>query len=477
MEKQTINYKYERIVEYYRHAIHEGKIGGGEKLPSLRKTAVQFDCALSVAMQAYQELEITNHIRAIEKSGFFVLPASSESIPQPERYQHRLSPQPSIPSSYTGKIIAISNDSTIMPLGAAIPDETLLPFAKLKRILTTLTNSSSKLLRQYSPPDGLPILRRQIAKLMLQRGAAVALDEVLITNGCTEALSLAVRVCTQQGDTIAVESPVFFGLLTLLEQYGRRVIEIPSSAVDGIQVDVLERVLQTTNIAACICSPNYQNPLSSVMPLGKKQQLIDLAGKYNITIIEDDIYGECSYENSVHPPLKQLDRDGLVMYCSSFSKTVSPGIRVGWLSGGRFHKQCSELKFSDSFGGPVILQQAMADFLDTGGYNYHIRKFRKRIAVQSYNIKELLVRNFPEGTRITSPTGGYFLWLELPKAVDAMELFSAALQKRIGIVPGPVFSCNQNLFTNCVRISCGSPVTEEMVKGIRRLGDVAAASI
>lgn len=262
MGNQAASYKYERIVEYYRHAIHEGRIGGGEKLPSLRKTAVQFDCALSVAMQAYQELEITNHIRGVEKSGFFVLPASSESIPQPEMYKHQLSVQPSVPSSYTGKIIAISNNSTIVPLGAAIPDETLLPFAKLKRILTTLTNSSAKLLRQYSPPDGLPMLRRQIATLMLQRGAAVTPDEVLITNGCTEALALAVRTCTQQGDTIAVESPVFFGLLTLLKQYGRRVIEIPSSAADGMQIDVLERVLQTTNIAACICSPNYQNPLA-----------------------------------------------------------------------------------------------------------------------------------------------------------------------------------------------------------------------
>ncbi len=470
MEPQSTRYKYEQIVAHYRNAIREGRIGGGDKLPSLRKTASQFSCALSVVMQAYQELEVTNHIQAIEKSGFFVLPAGASRVPTPEKYRHRLAVQPSMPSSYTGKIIAISNDSSIVPLGAAIPDEQLLPLGKFKRILATLANSSSRLLRQYTPPDGMPVLRRQIAQLMLSRGAAVAADNILITNGCTEALALAVRGCTEKGDTVAVESPGFFGLLTILEQYGRNVIEIPASPVDGMQVSVLELVLKGTEIKACICSPNYQNPLGSVMPLEKKKRLLELCSKYSMTLIEDDIYGECSYDNSIFPPLKQLDKSGSVIYCSSFSKTVSPGVRIGWLSGGKYHKRCAELKFAESLGGPAILQQAMAEFLATGGYNYHIRNFRKRIARQSYSIKELLVRYLPEQTKISRPGGGYFLWVELPQSVDAMELFSVALNNKIGLVPGPVFSGNHNLFTNCIRISCGSPVTEEMERGIEKLG-------
>lgn len=470
MEGQETRYKYEQIVSHYRSAISEGRIGGGDKLPSLRKTASQFNCALSVAMQAYQELEVTNHIRGIEKSGFFVLPAGAQRVPTPEKYRHRLSVQPSMPSSYTGKIIAISNDSSIVPLGAAIPDEQLLPLVKFKRILATLANSSSPLLRQYTPPGGMTALRRQIAKVMLARGAAVAVDDVLITNGCTEALALAVRGCTSKGDTVAVESPGFFGLLTILEQYERNVIEIPASPVDGMQVDVLAELLEDTEIHACICSPSYQNPLGSVMPLENKKRLIGLSGKHNFALIEDDIYGECSYDNTIYPPLKQLDEDGRVIYCSSFSKTVSPGVRLGWLSGGKYHKHCAELKFAESLGGPAILQQAMAEFLETGGYNYHIRKFRKRIARQSYNIKELLLRYLPEQTKISSPTGGYFLWVELPPSIDSMELFTVALDNKIGLVPGPVFSCNRKIFTNCVRISCGSPVTDEMERGVKNLG-------
>lgn len=472
---QATGYKYEQIVAHYRHAISEGRIGGGDKLPSLRKTASQFNCALSVAMQAYQELEVSNHIRGIEKSGFFVLPSGGGRLPTPEKYCHQLSVQPSIPNSYTGKIIAISNDLSIVPLGAAIPDEKLLPFAKFKRILATLTNSSARLLRQYAPHDGVRALRRQVAQLMLARGAAVSAEDILITNGCTEALALAVRGCTERGDTVAVESPGYFGLLTILEHYERNLVEIPTSAVAGLQVDVLAKVLERTKVHACICSANFQNPLSSVMPLERKRQLIALCRQHDMSLIEDDIYGECSYDNSVYAPLKQLDEDGLVMYCSSFSKTVSPGVRVGWLAGGKYHKRCAEIKFAESLGGPALLQQAMAEFLESGGYNYHIRNFRKRIARQSYKIKELLVRYLPEQTKISSPKGGYFLWVELPASVDSMALFSAALENKIGLVPGPVFSCNQKLFTNCIRISCGSPVTREMELGIKKLGTLIAA--
>lgn len=408
----------------------------------------------------------------MEKSGYFVLPPHSGAIPAPEKYGHSLAVQPSVPNAYTGKIIAISMQQDILPFGAAIPHASILPLSRFTKITTALTRKKPHLLCQYAPPDGSPALRRQIARLMVDRGVTVAVDDILVTNGCTEALAFAIRCATKKGDTIAVESPAYFGLLTLLARYDRKVVEIPASATDGLDPQVLQSVAAEVEIAACICSPNFQNPLGSMMGMEKKQELLRICDSLNITLIEDDIYGECSFDDHVTSPLKQLDSKGNVIYCSSFSKTVNPGCRIGWIIAGKCHTDCRELKFAESLGGPVLLQQAMADFLNEGGYHYHMRNFRKRIARQSHQMKEMLMKYLPESVKISSPAGGFFLWLELPSEVDAISLFHDALIEKIGLVPGPVFSCQEDMFTNCIRLSCGSPVTEKAEHGIVKLGEI-----
>ncbi len=471
-------YKYEQIIEHFSVAIEKGTIACGSKIPSLRHTAGQFNCAVSVALQAYQELEVTNIIRGVEKSGYFVLPAQRTSaIPAPEKYGHKLVSQPPKPNSYTRKIVEIGTDHSILSLGCAVPDQAILPIAKLKKSIIRLTKDNPQFLCDYSPSGGNPFLQSEIAKLMLDRGVVVGKEEILITNGCTEALTLAIRCATQEGDTIAIESPTFFGLITILKQLDRKILEIPTAATTGLEIDKFTEVLTKHKITACIFSANFQNPLGSIMPEENQKRLNKLAYQYNFTLIEDDIYGECGFDNKRLSPAKTLDERGNIIYCSSFSKTVSPGLRIGWLIGGNLHQRCEELQFIESLGGPSLTQYSLADFLSNGGYNFHIRKFRKKIAIQVFQIKELLLKYFPKETLISHPTGGYFLWVELPEQVDSIKLFEEALSEKIGIVPGPIFSSNPKMFKNCIRISCGSPVTQKTEQGIITLAALITQQI
>lgn len=471
-------YKYEQIIEHFSVAIEKGTIACGSKIPSLRHTASQFNCAVSVALQAYQELEITNIIRGVEKSGYFALPIQPTSgIPAPEKYYHKLISQPSKPSAYTRKIVEMGTNRAILSLGCAVPDQSILPLAKLKKSIIRLTKEKSQLLCNYSSTGGDSFLRREIAKLMLERGVAVRKEEILITNGCTGALTLAIRCSTQKGETVAIESPTFFGLITILKQLGRKVLEIPTASNTGLEVDKFAKALTEHKISACIFSATFQNPLGSQMPEDNRKTLINLACQYNFTLIEDDIYGECGFDSKNHSPAKALDKEGKIIYCSSFSKIVSPGLRIGWLISGDLHQRCEELQFTESLGGPSLTQHSLADFLGSGGYNFHIRKFRKKIALQVFQIKKLILKYFPEETLISHPTGGYFLWVELPNQVDSITLFKAALLENIGIVPGPVFSSNHNMFNNCIRVSCGSPVSEKTEQGIATLAKLIAQQI
>lgn len=471
-------YKYEQIIEHFSTAIEKGTIACGSKLPSLRHTAGQFNCALSVALQAYQELEVINIIRGVEKSGYFALPIQhTTGIPAPEKYGHTLISQSSNPNSHTSKIVEIGTDRSILSLGCAVPDQSILPIAKLKKSIIRHTKDKPQLLCDYSPSGGHPFLRSEISKLMLERGVVVSKEELLITNGCTEALTIAIRCATQEGDTVAIESPAFFGLITILKQLGRKVLEVPTAATTGLELDEFAEILTKHEIAACIFSANYQNPLGSIMPEENQKRLIELAKQYNFTPIEDDVYGECRFDNKRLSPAKALDKRGKIIYCSSFSKTVSPGLRIGWLIGGELHQKCEELQYTESLGGPSLTQYSLADFLNNGGYNFHIRKFRKKIATQVFQIKQLLLRYFPKETLISHPTGGYFLWIELPEQVDSIKLFEEALSENIGIVPGPVFSSNNKMFNNCIRISCGSPVTQKTELGIATLAQLITQQI
>ena len=246
---------------------------------------------------------------------------------------------------------------------------------------------------------------------------------------------------------------------------------MPTSPKTGIDISTLEKLIQNKKISACIITAVFQNPLGHIMSRENKIKLVNLAVQYKIPIIEDDLYGECSFNNKNYHPLKYYDRTDIVIYCSSFSKTLSPGSRTGWLISGKYQSQCESIKIAETFGGPVVIQAAMADFLFENGYDYHIRKLKKHISIQTHQIKQLILRYFPQDIKITNPEGGYFLWIELDKKINAMELFHMAVKKQISIIPGPVFTTG-NKYNNCLRISCGAPVTQKTEYGIKQISQM-----
>lgn len=402
-------FKYEEIIEYIESVLDRNTLDCSRKLPSLRNISRQFNCAISVVMQAYCELEMKGLIRAEEKSGYFPVPADDVNLPEPQKYKHTLISSDSKTNSITGKVLENALDNTILPLGAAIPDESILPVKKLKNIIVRITREHPDLLCSYTSEKGDFALRLELTSLMAKRGIAVSPEEIIITNGCMEALSIAIQTATKNGDSIAVESPAFFGLIALLEELERKVIEIPTLPESGMDLNKLEKVFKTAGPAACIFSACFQNPLGYLMPDKNKQRLAELGIKYNVVLIEDDIYGECSFDGRPAVPAKSFDRSGNVIYCSSVSKYISPGLRIGWMVPGKRLTECGLYKLNRTLGGPKLLQRALSCFLKEGGYDYHLRHFRKNITRQTSFIRQLISRYFPTGTKISNPAGGFFL--------------------------------------------------------------------
>ena len=465
-------FRYEQISDHIIEAVERGNLSPGCRLPSLRKMSERWDCALSVVMQAYGDLEMKGIIRSVEKSGYFVESPRNAPLAEQQTEAYHLKPEESRPLSIIGKVVEASNDSSVIPLGAGIPHHSLLPVNALRQSLGRAAREEPLLIQKYTDEAGYLPLRREIGQLLFTRGINAGPEDLIITNGCTEALSLALSVLTVPGEPVAVESPQFLGQVQILGELKRRVIPVPTSPSEGMDLDRLEVLLKKGLVKTVIMTAVHQNPLGFVMPPENRKRAVSLAGKYDAHIIEDDMYSECSHDHEIRRPLKSYDRSGRVLYCSSFSKTISPGFRIGWLMGGSFGKACANLKMTQTLGGSLLLQAAMADYLGRGTYGSHLKRLQKSIFLQSCQLKSLILESFPSGTTISSPGGGYYFWIRLPGNKGGLELFRDALDHRIGIVPGEAFSTGGR-YGDCIRVSFGSPVTEETRRAVALLGRLA----
>jgi DNA-binding transcriptional MocR family regulator len=288
-----------------------------------------------------------------------------------------------------------------------------------------------------------------------------------------EALHLCLRAVAVAGDTIAVESPSYYGILQLIESLGMRVLEIPGNPGTGLDLDFLETSLRQHRVKACLAVPTFSNPLGALMPDDAKKSLVRMLAQREIPLIEDDIYGDLFFGEVRPRPAKAFDRDGLVMLCSSFSKTIAPGYRVGYTAPGRFRERVERLKFAQTVATSTLPQMAVADFLDTGGYERHLRRLRHALADQVGRVSDAIAVSCPPGTRVSRPRGGFVLWVELPPGKSALELHTRALERGISIAPGPIFSAKQR-FSNCIRVSCGFPWSDVLERSIQTLGRLAA---
>ena len=294
-------------------------------------------------------------------------------------------------------LLASMRDPSVVPLGSASVAPELLPIRALNRTLAAIARETGTAGASYDAPPGLATLRRQLAKRSLSWGMSLDEGELVTTVGAMEALHLCLRAVAKAGDTVAVETPAYFGLLQLIEEMGLRALEIPADPRTGMDLDLLEAAFGRTSISAILVTPNFCNPLGARMPDEAKERLVKLAARHDVPIIEDDIYGDLAFDGSRPRPAKSFDRDGRVLLCGSVSKTLAPGYRIGWVAPGRYQATIERLKFSQSIATPTLLQMAVAEYLERGGYDRHLRVLRSKFASQVQRFREEIASTFPVG--------------------------------------------------------------------------------
>jgi DNA-binding transcriptional MocR family regulator len=347
---------------------------------------------------------------------------------------------------------------------------------RLDRLLARAARVRGLECNVYTDPRGDRQLRREIARRAALWGQALAPEDIAITCGCTEALTLALSAVARAGDTVAIESPTYFGLLHAMEGLGLRALELPTDAATGIDVAALAEALKGGRIAACLLASSFNNPLGCTMPEEGKLAVLDLLARHEVPLIEDDIYGDIYFGKERPRPFAALARRGDTVYCSSFSKTLAPGYRIGWVAAGRRLQEIVERKCATTLCGPALPQAALADFLSSGGYDSHLRRIRRLFERNIAHMTRAIETAFPPGTRVSRPAGGFVLWLELPRPFDSRALFDTALDAGICFVPGDAFAASGR-YRNCLRISCAHPWNARIEKGVATLGALAASQL
>jgi DNA-binding transcriptional MocR family regulator len=469
---REVPHLYEKLAQSLAQAIASGALRPGDRLPSVRGFASQRRVSVATVLQAYLHLENDGLVEVRPKSGHFVrrrhLPAPAEP---------RLLKGPSAPgkvavSTGVAALRESMRDAAVVPLGSAVIDPSLLPIRALNARLASIAREMSTAGAAYDAPPGLPGLRRQLARRSVGWGLALHEDEFLTTLGGMEALNLSLRATTRPGDTVAVETPTYFGVLQAIEDLGLRAVEIPSRPREGMDLDALESSLKLSPVKAVVAMPTVSNPLGCTMSDADKERLVKLLARRDLPLIEDDVYGELSFDGTRPRPAKAWDDGGRVLLCGSISKTLAPGYRVGWLSAGRYTEVVRRLKFSSTVANPTLPQLAVAEFLASGGYDRHLRRLRAQLYAQVDRTGEAIAATFPSGTRVSAPSGGFVLWLELPAQVDAYALQARALEKKVAIAPGPIFSA-RGRYKNCIRLSCGLPWSPRVENALAVVGELA----
>lgn len=467
--------RYAAVANRLGTLIERGALRAGDRLPSLRHTSRHDRVSLTTSLHAYALLESRGYIEARPQSGFFVRPEAIRSAPVPAAIRpQRAAVRIDLADLATG-VLEAAQDLSLVPLGAACPSAALLPARKLARLASVEVRRAPVDANSYSFPPGRIELRREIARRAVDWGGALTPDEILVTCGATEAVSLALRAVTGPGDLVALEAPAYFGTLLLLETLGLRAVEVLTDPREGLHVPALAETLARHRVAAVVASPVCHNPLGATMPEAARRALVALLARHDVPLIEDDVYGDTHYDAERPAPAKAFDRHGGVLLCSSFSKVLAPGYRVGWLAAGRYQSRVARLQLASSLAHPTLPQLTVAAFLRSGGYDQFLRRMRTTYREQVARARDTVVRAFPDGTRITQPQGGFVLWVQPPGDVDAIAVASHARARGISVSPGPLFSASGG-YRNWLRLNCAHVWTKRLDAAVATLGTIVRSA-
>ncbi|CAM2186084.1 Uncharacterized HTH-type transcriptional regulator YdcR [Paraburkholderia sacchari] len=468
---------YEKLADDIETLIHKGVYRPGDRVPSVRQASQQHRISITTVIRAYLLLESRGVLESRPQSGYFVSTRTGAAgVPSDELRTSRpiaVSATVDVSRLVLSTLRSIGADDAV-PLGSPYPDPQLFPYEKLNRYASAVGRKRSLWGVTNALPPGTPELIRQIARRYLENGMAVDPNEIIVTVGATEAINLCLQAVAKPGDVIAVESPTFYAMLHAIERSGMKVMEVATHPEYGIEIDALAKIIEAGPIAACMVMPNFQNPLGFQMPDERKRALVDLLAKAGIPVIENGVYNELYFGDSHPTTLKSYDKNGTVLHCGSFSKSLTAAYRIGWALPGRYRDEVEKLKFLNTLTTSVIPQLAIAEYLERDGYEHHLRRIRKNYAQQANLMKSMVMRFFPAGTRTSTPMGGYVLWIELPAQVDSMKLYQLALARGITIGPGYMFSVSDN-YRNFIRLNYSTPWSPEIEQAVITVGKLAAS--
>ena len=471
MVSNTKKFRYDQIANQLEDSILNNILKVGEKLPSVRLLSKQQQVSPSTIFKAYYQLEAKGLIEARPKSGYYV------------RFRHAersapVSPtttQPNAKSIDTSEIIKeleeLRNSENILKLASSVPSSKLLPMAKLNKSAAEALRLEKNLILRYTHPQGHPELRRLIAQQLLNWGGNFRSEDLVITAGCMEALNISLMITTQRGDVIAIDQLTYFSIHQAVEVLGLKAVSIPVTP-KGLDLDFLKKAIAKYPIKAGLFVTNFHNPTGVCLPDLQKKELVELMTAKQIPLIEDDIYGELYFGKNRPSTCKFYDTEGWVLYCSSLSKTIAPGYRIGYCQPGRFLEKFAHQKRILSLSTSSLPQLALLNFLKKGRYDFHLRKLRTALHTQALRYSQCVLQYFPKNIYFSVPEGGFNLWIEFPKDFDGYQLFKAAKDQHIGIAPGQIFSVEPE-FKHCIRLSFAEPFSEEVELGIKRLGVLA----
>ena len=466
--------RYEKLADEIAALIRSGLLAPGEKVPSVRHASRTYGVSPSTVFQAYYLLEDRGLIQARARSGYFVREHAKRPLHEPQQRTGAVQATDVDVSELVFSVLGSLKDPHTVPFGSAFPSPDLFPLPRLARSMAQSVRDMPSHAVIADMTEGNPDLRRQIALRYMLSGVRLPLEELVITSGAMEALNLCLQSVTEPGDLVAIESPAFYATLQVLERLKLKAVEIPVHPREGIDLDSLADSLQRLPIKACWFMSSLQNPLGASMSDAKKAALYELLQRHQVPLIEDDVYAELHYGAQPPKPVKSFDREGLVMHCGSFSKCLAPGYRVGWVAGGRYAQRIARLKLMTTISPSVPAQAALADYLQHGGYDRHLRKLRHQLESQQGSMLASAARHFPADTRVTRPSGGYFLWFEFSERVDALQLFRLALAQGISLAPGPIFSATRG-FGHCARLNHGHPWSAGSEQAMATLGRIIAS--
>jgi DNA-binding transcriptional MocR family regulator len=465
-------YIYEEVAGRIARLIEKGTFRTGDRIPSVRGLSRQMRVSISTVVKAYFILENHGLIEARPQSGYYVRSRLAVTPSEPESLMPSATPTRVSISELVMMVLRDARNPDIVPLGVAIPNPELLPVDKLNRTLFSVARRHKSQSISYEFPPGNKALRIQLAKRAMISGCSLTPDQIVTTNGCLEAVMLSLRAVCRPGDTVAIESPIFYNLLQAIEMLDLKALEIPTHPRNGISLYALRNAIERNPIHACLVIPNFNNPFGSCMPEGKKRELVELLADHEIPLIEDDVIGDLGFSYDRPKVAKSFDKKGLVILCSSFSKTLAPGYRVGWVAPGRFQEQIEHLKAVSNIATASLPQMAIAEFLANGGYDQYLRKIRGIYRRQIDCMAQAVERCFPAGTKVTHPSGGFVLWVEMPEYVDSIKLYEQALKAGITIAPGLIFSASRK-YGNFIRLNAA--YWSERIEGaLATVGELAA---